>query len=231
MFSICNKRDIQFPSKLRLAIIGGSGVGKSFLTKKLLEQRNDFFPQEFKKIIYCNSSFNQFLNEELYYSELKQIDENIILSNKIPTLESISTSLNKREPILLILDDFENELFHNSFIKDIFTKYGNHNNVSVIIILQNGSRTSGPYFQSIMKSVNCFILFENRSDNLFTMNLSKKIFPYKNSFLQKCFEKAYKVMKTHVYLVINLESGNSFSRMFPVSTDIFNNHKTFFKLP
>lgn len=231
MLTTCLKTDLQFPAKLRLAIIGGSGVGKSHLTKKLIEHQTEFFPNVFKNIIYCNSSYNEFLTEESFYSDLKKVNKNIVLCSTIPTLDDMSVSLNRRESVLLILDDFESEIFHNNFVKDIFTKYGNHNNLSIIIILQNGSRTSGPFYQAIMRSVNCFILFENRSDNLFTMNLSKKLFPYKKSFLQKCFGKAFTILKTHVYLVVNVESGNSFSRTFPVATDIFNKHKTYFKLP
>jgi hypothetical protein len=211
-------------------------VGKSYLLYRILENVNLLFEKPFEKIIYCSPGYKEFDTDENYYNDLKNVCPNIIFISRIITENDIFYELSMRKHVLIILDDFESELFTNDFLSNLYTRLSNHNNISIISVVQNGGLRNKKHFYLIMRSCNSFLIFENRCDKNFAMMLSRKMFPYCKSFIEICLQKAAKILGEYPYVVVDCTPQNSLSRTFPVKTAIIptsekNFEPVLFKIP
>ena len=81
-------------------IVGGTGAGKSYFTKRLIEHRADLFDTVFDAIIFCYSKW-----QPLY--ETLSEKENVEFRQELPSLEDFPSG---QGPKLLIIDDFMHEI-------------------------------------------------------------------------------------------------------------------------
>jgi hypothetical protein len=197
------------------------GVGKSFLIKQILANRLEMFPQKFDKIYFCCSGYSEFGTIEPYYDELKNICPDIVLQSTLISEADLYADLHLKYNILIILDDMEREATVDEFVANIYTKLSNHQGLSVISTMQCGFSGNRKYFHSIMRSCNTLILFDSRIDKTMILNMSKKLFPYRRSFLEEVFRKISSFADFPPYVVVDCNSFNSFSQIFAVKTAIF----------
>jgi hypothetical protein len=197
------------------------GVGKSFLIKQILADRLELFPQKFDKIYFCCSGYNEFATIEPYYDELKNLCPDIVLQSTLISGADLYSDLHLKHNILIILDDMEREATADVFVADLYTKLSNHQGLSIITTMQCGFSGNRKYFHSIMRSCNTLILFDSRIDKTLICNMSKKLFPYRKSFLEEVFRKIASFANFPPYIVIDCNSFNSFTQRFAVKTAIF----------
>ena len=92
--------------------------------------------------------------------------------------------------------------------------------VSIICTSHQGFG-GGKYFSKIIRNCNVIVLWNFLSDKSQLIYLNKRYFPYRNQYLEKCFQKAYAIMGRFAYLVINCSQDNILSHLgYSVSCNI-----------
>lgn len=119
--------DLKFQHPCTALVVGGTGCGKSYLMKQLLEKREQMFNTHFDEIIY-------------FYTEWQEIFENlstehhIVFRQDLPMLDDFPRGSGAK---LLVIDDFMDQIktHQNEFLK-FFIKGSHHRNLSIFFLSQ-----------------------------------------------------------------------------------------------
>ena len=159
----------QLAHPFSLLLVGKSGVGKTYLTARLLHHVHSIISPLPKCIIYCYGIW------QLAYDEIKARDSSVQFIKGIPDNLEEENFLNSYQPNLLILDDVIKEANSNNQIGSLFLIGSHHRNLSVILISQNlfhqekQSRTQNVKFDSLLQSTSwCKHVERTRSTFQFT---------------------------------------------------------------
>lgn len=116
--------DFRYQHPANALLVGGSGAGKTYFMKKLIEHRTEMFNVTFKKIIFYYSEWQE-LYKSLPYVEFRQ---------EIPALDDHPAGEGAK---LIIIDDFLHELKqHNKEFLQFFIKGSHHRNLSIFFLTQ-----------------------------------------------------------------------------------------------
>lgn len=186
--------DLRIPTPTTMIISGGTGCGKSTLTKELLKNMHTVFYPVPEKIYWAYSIYQP------GYIELEKIP-NLELIQGVPNFEELSKQ--KSLPKLLVLDDLVTELQKSQELINLFTKGSHHFNCSIIYITQN------PFLGNRSCRINSkiMILFKNPADKLAPLSIGRQLFPKQNKFFSLAFDDATKA--PHTYLVLDLNQSTS----------------------
>lgn len=116
-----------FTLPVRVLLAGSSQSGKTTFIRDLLMNKDKYFDQEVKKVVYC-SKFKNSVPEEL-----NKICE---IHIGLPTEELIDALIETSEHSIIIVDDLSNEACMSKLILSLFT-CGRHNRISIILVLHN----------------------------------------------------------------------------------------------
>ena len=169
--------DLRFPSGSRFIVVGPSGSGKTEFVKNLLKYQKIMFKDPFSRVVYIYGQSEP---------NIKFSDIEIEKSRGIENIEEIIESFNSTQNNVLILDDVMNEIGDQKIISDLFTRISRHNNITVILLLQN-LFPKGKYFVDVSRNANYIVLMRNPRDIFQIKTLEQQIFGKSSTFLLKSY--------------------------------------------
>ena len=196
-----------------MIIFGPSGSGKTTFVEKLLFYMKDLFNLYFDKIIYCSGQAFPSINSVhgIPITKIANIDYQII--------ENFDATKNN----LLILDDNMHKYAKDILISDLFIKLSHHQNISVILLLQN-LFPKEPYMREISTNANYIVLMRNKRELRQINILSSQIGGAGDKFITNCFIEATK-LNPYSYILLDFEQTTSDE--VKVRTNIFPNECTY----
>ncbi|CAC5409113.1 unnamed protein product [Mytilus coruscus] len=106
---------LPFQTPCSILIVGPTQSGKTMLTFRIIKQAGGMFSTPPVKIVYCYSVY-----QELFASMEKEID-NITFHEGLPSSEQVDAWSEKREHMLLILDDLLATAVNDVEVLNLFT--------------------------------------------------------------------------------------------------------------
>jgi hypothetical protein len=182
-------------------VAGPTSSGKTQFVFRLISHANELIHPSPERILYCYGEFQS------SYLELPQVKFHEGLSEV--------KRFDGRHRILLIIDDFMNEMNQNVY--NIFTKLPHHRNVSVIFLTQNLFHRN-KHVQTMNLNTHYTVLFKNPRDAGQVSTLARQMYPGKSKFVVEAYEDA--TIEPYGYLLIDLkpETDDSYrirTRIFP----------------
>lgn len=170
---------------------GGSGTGKSFFVRQLIEHRQEMFSIVPDKIVWFYGIYQPM------YDEIKDVT----------FVEGLPSDYKKYlgTQSLYVIDDLMMEATQSSnYLTKLFTRESHHLNISVIFITQNFF-FKGREMREITLNAHYIHLCKNRRDLSQIMHLGRQLFPRHMKFFQEVYEDA--TLKPYSYLFIDMKSA------------------------
>lgn len=167
---------MSFRHPATIIVAGGTGSGKSVLTRAIIEHHRYTFVgmPEKPKVIWCYGI------EQDSYS--KPIQNTVSLFHEgLVTDEEIKGS----SPQIIVVDDLMTEKANDPHMHNLFTKVSHHRQVTVIYITQNMYEKG----QCKMKrNAHYLVMMRNPSDKSQLATLGRQLYPRKRSQLEHFYE-------------------------------------------
>ena len=204
--------DLTLKHPSRFLIYGPSSSGKSTFVIKILCYMKELFGKYFDNIYYISDkSFPKFQYiHGRYVNKLNDINKEFI------------TKLNSNENNLLIIDDKMHTATNDILISDLFTKLSHHNNITVIMIVQNLFPKS-KYMRDISSNSTYIVLMSNPRETLQIKTLSSQIDGSNSQFVFNCYKDA---TKDRPYSYLFLDFDQNTPENVRVRTNIFPNEES-----
>ena len=187
---------LPFQSPCSILIVGSTKSGKTMLTFRIIKQCGAMFSVPPVKIVYCYSVY-----QELFDTMEREI-KNITFHEGLPNSEQVDMWSEKKEPMLLILDDLMASAVNNAEVLNLFTIKCHHANINVIMLTQNLYHSPGKYMRTISLNSSYIIVLKNKRDSLQINTLGKQILPGQVKYFMSAYEKATE--QKDGYLLIDL---------------------------
>ena len=187
---------LPFQSPCSILIVGPTMAGKSMLTFRIIQQASAMFTVPPVKIVYCYS-----VHQELFDTMEREI-KNITFHEGLPNSEQVDMWSEKKEPMLLILDDLLASAVNNVEGLNLFTIKCHHANINVIMLTQNLYHSPGKYMRTISLNASYIVILKNQRDSGQIGILGRQILPGQVKYFMSAYEKATK--KKYGYLLIDL---------------------------
>ena len=123
--------------------------------------------------------------------------------------------------ILLIVDDFSDQITKDPLVYDLFAQYASHQSIHTCISLHQGikSRKSHGNFASLLQqNCNYLVIFRNIANRAAIGEMSKLIFPYCHNFLQRCLNEVTTVFGQHAYICKDANLKNPLNNKYEIRT-------------
>ena len=211
---------LPFQTPCSTLVVGSSQSGKTFLTYKIIRQSKGMFTIPPVKIVYCYSAF-----QDLYAKMEKEVS-NINFHEGLPTSENIEEWSEKKEHMLLILDDLLGPAADSSDIMNLFTIGCHHRNISVIFLMQN-MFPPGKCIRTISLNANYIICMRSHREKLQLNTLGRQILPGQSKYFMAAYEQA--TSKKYGYLLIDLSPHTD--KTYLLRTNIFVGEDVIIDLP
>ena len=177
-------------------VIGLTNCGKMHWINRLL--KNDMFMQPVSSILYCYSVYQDF------FSKMCQ-DSNILcpieFNKGLPSIENIN-ALDDGQFHMIILDDLMEKIVQSVDMRDLFTMYCHHKNITIIMVSQNPF-LKGKHLHMISINTHIHVLFRNKRDESQINHLVHQLFckgSMRKNFLQVADEE---LVMDYGYLVMD----------------------------
>lgn len=142
--------DLRFSHPSNALVCAPSGAGKSFLVKKIVENRAEMFTATFEKVIWYYSEYQNM------YDELAQ-QHDVQFIEGAPSLDHFPPG---EGPKLVIVDDFLDQVKNPEFLK-LAIKGSHHRNLSYWFLSQS---IFPPHFRQISLQAHYVILLKSPRD-------------------------------------------------------------------
>lgn len=118
--------DLRFKHPLNGLVVGGSGSGKTFLMKRLVENRAELFDTKFVEVVwhYCEW-------QDIYQDLVDQ--HHVTFVEGAPSLDQFPPNMG---PKLVIVDDFMDQIKNNPEFLKLAIKGSHHRSLSLFILSQ-----------------------------------------------------------------------------------------------
>lgn len=117
--------DLRLSHPGNILVAGGSGAGKSFFTKRLVENRDQMFNVSFQEVVWHYSEWQEMYND-LQNEHAVRFVEGAPAMDQYPPNEG---------PKLVVADDFMTELKDPEFLK-LAIKGSHHRNLTFVLLTQ-----------------------------------------------------------------------------------------------
>ena len=187
---------LPFLSPTTMIVSGPTGSGKNTFVFKLIEHKAKMFTVEPERIYYFYSVWQPLFDRIL--------NKNIHFVQGLPDEKLIRTISNDKHN-LIILDDMQIKAMNDPYIANLFSRESHHNNLSVILLLQNLFH-QGKYRRDVSLNSHYFILFKNLRDTNQVKVLGNQL------GIRRKLENAYKdaTEESFSYILVDLSpSSNS----------------------
>lgn len=184
---------MSFVHPATIIVAGGTGSGKSVLTRALIQHHMLTFtrmPRQ-PKVIWCYG-----IEQEAYSSPIP----NVIVKYHEGLIDE--KGIRGSRPDIVVIDDLMTEKSNDPFVHNLFTKISHHLKVTVIYITQNMYERG----QCKMKrNAHYLLMMRNPSDKSQITTLGRQLYPRTKRQLQHFYE-AYDdaTKKKYGYLLIDV---------------------------
>ena len=192
--------NLSLKTPFNMIISGCSGSGKTTKLSKLLQYRDILFNNVTENVIF-------FYNEwQVAYDSLKSMK----LVNKfvkgIPPqdkmLDMLSNNIfdgySSQGHQLLIFDDLVSEI-QDDLMSKLFTVYGHHRNVSIILVSQALFNPSVNKFNLLQQNTHYLMFVKNPRDNSKVIYLAKQFSPYNINWVVQAFQDATNLAYGYIF--------------------------------
>jgi len=190
------KFDVTIKNGYSIILAGPSKSGKTTWVKSLLS--SELLEQHPTHIFWVSSTAPPRIEQKL--THLQNLDDLVITG----------------DTTLVVIDDLMQEACSNEKVQELFTKRAHHDNISVILILQN-LFASGRYTRTITQNAQYLVYFKNPRDNSVISSLGRQMYPYNSKFLTQAYRHATK--KPYGYIFIDM--SQSTPEHLRIRSDIF----------
>jgi hypothetical protein len=183
------RTNLKFRCPSGIHIVGPTMSGKSTLTRRLLNDRDELFIKPFDRVIYAYS---------VLQDSFKKIKGNVEFIQGISAILENENFFDPNENNLLVLDDLMDEIADNHRASVLFTRGIHHKNVTVIFLYQNLFK-KGTAMRDITLNSQYFLLFKSPRDVQQIKLLGRQLgLPH----LECAYKKAIK--ERYGFLLVNL---------------------------
>ena len=204
--------DGRFIHPFTCVVAGQSGAGKSTFIQNLIYNSDVLISSRFDYIIIFQGvedpSFQNIVHPNIEFHIGLPID--------------FSSFIKPDKAGLFVIDDLQSEITKNQDAAGLFQKYSAHNNLSIILTLQN-LYCAGKERVNIIRNSNYIIIFNSPLDLTPICLLSRRIAPHDSKALQRLM---FSILKTHRYIILDGKQSTPIQLRF--RTDIFNGFQRVF---
>lgn len=178
-------------------VSGGTGSGKSFFTRRLIEDRERIFSSNTPKAVLL--FYKQW---QPLYTEMKNNGLISEFYEGIPEEEDLKEMFKRYKHdggCIAIFDDLQGDV--NSTITNCFTVYSHHMNVTIILLVQSLFLESKLYHTCSLNS-HYIVLMKNNRDGASVSYLARQISPYHSKYITESYMKATK--NPYSYLLFDM---------------------------
>lgn len=164
-------------------VSGSTQSGKTFFTKRLLENANGMFTVPPRRIVYAYSEYQPL------FDVMKRTIPNIVFHQGLPDREDLDNYSEGLDHVILVLDDLMLKITQSEDCVQLFTVTSHHRNITVLFLTQN-LYPPGKYARSI--SLNCanVILFRNERDKKQVLTFASQILPGQTGYFREAYERS-----------------------------------------
>nr|DAC81369.1 TPA_asm: FtsK [Orchesella springtail adintovirus] len=197
-----------------IMISGMTGSGKSQLTKRLLQRKDEIFDKPVHRVLWCYTETQPELERELRASI-----PNIEFHRGLPDDIENPTPQNH---MLLVLDDLIHECKNNK-VQSVFVRQSHHQNISCLYLTQNAFE---PGQRTISLQCRYIILMRNPRDNAHYQYIGRAMNGGKNC---PTLETAYKDCLAKPYSYVVLDYSQTQNDLFRIRNSLFPEEMTIYK--
>jgi hypothetical protein len=211
--------DFRLKSPVAICISGPTQAGKSTLTARMLERRNEIIDTgdcgPIDRVMYCYTEW-----QALFFAELKTKVPCIEFHKGLPEEYSDGTG----RPSIVVLDDLQDEVGKSEDASNAFTRKSHHSNINLILLTQTFFHKN---LRTVTANVGVIILMKNPRNSAFVEFLARQMNGgRKNELMTTAYKKC--ISKQYGYLVIDLTQTQDDryrlrSSIFPEDCIIFTN--------
>ena len=225
---------LQVPENFQAILVGASETGKTHFLENLICHKSKVFPSPgYAKFIYCSPhmggaeassardwSCQQRLEELAKPAEILFFDHIVTESELFEQADATDGN------VLLVIDDFSQEIFSSPLTYNLFTKMASHHRIHSCTSLHMGTSSAKPgkWYSLIMQNYNFLVLFRTISNRASIGELSRRIFPYGKNFLQRCLEESTRLCGDYAYVFVDAKLTNPLNKRWGVRTNLFEEH-------
>ena len=181
--------DLRFLAPFTLQCIGATSCGKSWFTRRLIENKDVMIhpPPDF--VLYCYSEWQSM------FEEMQDVTFNKGLTEDVISREA----LNGRS-CLLVIDDLADEVCPK-LLSAIFTKLAHHRQLSTLFLCQNLYYRGLKCMRDINLNSHYSVLYKQPRDKSSICTLARQIFPDNYQYLIDSYMDA--TQEPYSYLLID----------------------------
>ena len=220
------------PKNFRALLLGASEAGKSTFIGKLIKNKAKVFPAPgYMKFIYCSPNMGESaltsprdLEYQRLLTEWAAPSDILFLDHIISEEELFEEAEATDGPILLIVDDFSQELFATDLVYKLFTRLSSHGTgISTLVSVHQSlaSKSPGKWQRLIFDNSNFFVIFRQIANRAAIGELSKKIFPYGKNFIQRSLNHATNICGNYAHIFVDASLKNPLNNRFGVRSNLF----------
>ena len=180
--------DLRFQAPFTMQVVGGTSSGKSFWTKRLLENASQMIYPPVDKTIYC-------------YGEWQPMFEEM---ENVEFVRGLTANLVSRENLAghtcLVIDDLSDEL-DEKLIGSLFSKLSHHRNISIIFLLNNLYYRGLKNMRDISLNTHYLVLFKTARDQSSIATIARQMLGKNYKLMLSAYEDA--VQQKYGYLLVD----------------------------
>ena len=192
--------DMTLKTPFNMIISGSSGSGKTTKLVKLLQYKDIMLDSSTSQVLFC---YSEWQDSYEVLNQLKVVDQ---FYKGIPTQEELMSmlsdtglgNLTSKPHQILILDDLVSQI-QDDLLAKLFTVYGHHRNVSIILVTQALFNPRVNKFNVLQENVHYLLLSKSPRDNSKVIYLAKQISPYNIRWVVKAFQDATKLAYSYLF--------------------------------
>ena len=222
---------LKVAKNFRCLLIGASEAGKSTWISNLIRHQQKIFQNPgYTKFIFCSPNLGGGIDashgDRQYQERLQEWAQPAdiqFLDHIISETELFEQAEATPGRLLLIIDDFSQEIFSTDLVYALFTRLSSHRAIDTCISLHQGvaSKSPGRWYSLIFQNCNYLVLFRNIANRASIGEISKRIFPYGKNDLQRCLNEATTICGPYAYITVDASLQNELNNRFGVRTNIF----------
>ena len=176
---------LKLSTPISCLVAGPTMSGKSRFIYKLLQNQAHIFDKQFVKIYYC------YAIDQPLFMDMKKNMPKIVFYQGIPDMTLI-TSWSKEGSVMLVFDDFQEQISNSKEASDLLLAGTHHLGVSSIIVYQN-LYPKNKYARNIALNTQVYLMLKNRRNMDQLSTFGRQILPGKcpafNAICVDAFDK------------------------------------------